>query len=382
MTELHADPMALLRTRTSTKWASYPPDVLPLFVAEMDFPLATPIAAHLIGMIGRGDLGYDSRRPAIGEAFAGFAHDRWGWDFDPATLRWTTNVMVAITELLRSVIEPGDAVVVNTPVYGPFFWAIDDAKGVRVDVPLVEVAPTEWEIDLEGLEAAFAAGAKAFILCNPHNPIGIPHSREQLERVAELAAQYDVVVISNEIHGAIVHSDGVFTPYLDVSDAARATGVAVTSASKAFNIPGLTSAYWIPGSPEAAKRIAGISPSVVHRVSHLGTHAATVAFTSARDWLDSALETIEANRYRLRDLLAEQLPEAVLHEPRATYLAWIDFRALGWGDEPHRKIVKEAKVALSGGTAFGVEGTGFARINIACAPETLDEAIGRIARLR
>ena len=382
MTELHADPMALLRTRTSTKWASYPPDVLPLFVAEMDFPLATPIAAHLIGMIGRGDLGYDSRRPAIGEAFAGFAHDRWGWDFDPSTLRWTTNVMVAITELLRSVIEPGDAVVVNTPVYGPFFWAIDDAKGVRVDVPLVEVAPTEWEIDLEGLEAAFAAGAKAFILCNPHNPIGIPHSREQLERVAELAAQCDVVVISNEIHGAIVHSDGVFTPYLDVSDAARATGVAVTSASKAFNIPGLTSAYWIPGSPEAAKRIAGISPSVVHRVSHLGTHAATVAFTSARDWLDSALETIEANRYRLRDLLAEQLPEAVLHEPRATYLAWIDFRALGWGDEPHRKIVKEAKVALSGGTAFGVEGTGFARINIACAPETLDEAIGRIARLR
>ena len=168
----------------------------------------------------------------------------------------------------------------------------------------------------------------------------------------------------------------------DGSDAARATGVAVTSASKAFNIPGLTSAYWIPGSPEAAKRIAGISPSVVHRVSHLGTHAATVAFTSARDWLDSALETIEANRYRLRDLLAEQLPEAVLHEPRATYLAWIDFRALGWGDEPHRKIVKEAKVALSGGTAFGVEGTGFARINIACAPETLDEAIGRIARLR
>ena len=382
MTELHADPMALLRTRTSTKWASYPPDVLPLFVAEMDFPLATPIAAHLIGMIGRGDLGYDSRRPAIGEAFAGFAHDRWGWDFDPATLRWTTNVMVAITELLRSVIEPGDAVVVNTPVYGPFFWAIDDAKGVRVDVPLVEVAPTEWEIDLEGLEAAFAAGAQPLIPRTPPDPVGIPHSREQLERVAELAAQYDVVVISNEIHGAIVHSDGVFTPYLDVSDAARATGVAVTSASKAFNIPGLTSAYWIPGSPEAAKRIAGISPSVVHRVSHLGTHAATVAFTSARDWLDSALETSEANRYRLRDLLAEQLPEAVLHEPRATYLAWIDFRALGWGDEPHRKIVKEAKVALSGGTAFGVEGTGFARINIACAPETLDEAIGRIARLR
>lgn len=382
MTVLKADPLALLRSRTSTKWAVYPPDVLPMFVAEMDYPLAPEIAAKLVELVARSDLGYDSRRRALGEAFAAFADDAWGWSFDPGTLRWTVNVMHAMTEITRAAIEPGDRVLISTPVYSPFFWAVTESGGTLVDVPLAIDGPGRRGLDLEGIEAAYRDGVRVHLLCNPHNPIGFPHSRADLERLAELAAAHDVLVVSDEIHGALTHSDAEFVPYLSVSDAARATGVCVTSASKAFNIPGLPSAWWVPGSKQVATRLERLPASLVHRVSHLGTHAATVGFTDARQWLADAVETLEESRRLLRRLLEEHLPEAVLHEPTASYLAWIDFSELGWGDEPGKRILRDAKVALSSGVQFGDAGRGFARLNFACAPDVLEEGVRRIASLR
>jgi len=382
VTHVQADPLALLRTRTSIKWTAYPPDVLPMFVAEMDYPVAPEIAAKLVELVGRSDLGYDSRRIHLGTAFAGFAADAWGWSFEPATLRWTVNVMHAITEITRAVIEPGDRVLVNTPVYSPFFWAVTESGGTLVDAPLRIDGPTQRGLDLDAIEAAFRDGVKVYLLCNPHNPIGFPHSRADLERVAELAAEHGVLVVSDEIHGALTHSDAEFVPYLSVSDAARATGVCVTSASKAFNIPGLPCAWWVPGSPEVAARLRRLPESIVHRVSHLGTHAATVGFEESRQWLADTVETLESRRVQLRRLLDEHLPDAVLHEPTSSYLAWIDFRALGWGDDPAKRIVREAKVALSPGPHFGAGGRGFARLNYACAPDVLEEGVRRIATLR
>ncbi len=381
MTELHADPLALLRTRTSTKWAAYPPDVLPLFVAEMDYPVAPAIAAHLVDLIGRSDLGYDSRRPAIGAAFASYAHDSWAWEFDPSTLRWTNNVMTAITELLRAAIEPGDGVLLNSPIYPPFRDAIEEAGGVIVDAPLARDEHGVWGLDLDAIAAAFAGGVKAYLLCHPHNPIGFPHPRTGLERLAELAAEHGVLVLSDEIHGALTHSDAEFVPFLAVSDAAREIGVAVTSGTKAFNLAGLTAAWWIPGSKAASERIARLAPSVIHRPSHLGIHAATAGFTEAREWVSDVVETLELQRGRLRALLADRLPLATLHEPTASYLAWIDFSGYDLGDDPARRIVKDAKVALSQGPTFGEQGKGFARLNYACSPEVLAEAIERIASI-
>ena len=378
---LTADPIELLRRRTSTKWASYPDDVLPLFVAEMDYPIAPAIAAHLGDLIARSDLGYDSRRLALGEAFAGFARDRWDWDLDPAAVRATNNVMTAITELLRGAIEPGDRVLINSPVYPPFREAIAEVGGALVDAPLLEHAPEHWELDLDAIEAAFRGGVRAYLLCSPHNPIGIVHPREQLVRIAELAAEHGVLVLSDEIHAALSHSDTEFVPFLAVSDAAREIGVAVTSGTKAFNVAGLTAAWWVPGSKAAAERIAGVAPSVIHRVSHIGVHAATAGFTSARDWVDAAVATLELQRGRLRTLLDDRLPRAVLHEPRASYLAWIDLREYGWGDDPARRILRDARVALSFGPSFGEQGKGFARLNYACSPEVLTEAIDRIAAI-
>lgn len=380
---LHADPLALLRTRTSSKWTRYPDDVLPMFVAEMDFPLAPAIAARLVDLIARSDVGYDARRPLLGEAFASFARDAWDWEFDPSTLKTTVNVMAAVTELIRAAIGPGDGVVVNSPVYPPFFNAVREAGGIAVDVPLLPPeGARDWAIDFDGLEAAFSGGAKVYLLCHPHNPTGLPHDRAALERIAELAAAHGVLVVSDEIHAALTHSDAEFVPYLAVSDAARETGITVTSASKAFNIPGLTAAWWIPGSRAALAHLTDFPEGAEHRTSHFGVHASTVAFDEARDWLASAVEAIEANRPLLRELLHEHLPEAVLHEPRASYLAWVDFRPLGWGDNPAKRILDRGRVALTPGVPFGSNGRGFARINFACSPDILAEGVRRIADAR
>lgn len=382
-TTVQADPIALLRTRTSAKWARYPEDVLPMFVAEMDYPLAAPIAAGLVDLVGRSDTGYDSRPTALPEAFSSFAHDAWDWTFDPATMKTTVNVMSAITELVRSAIAPGDRVVINTPVYPPFFWAVREAGGVLLDVPLLPPdGERDWSIDLDALETAFADGARAYLLCHPQNPTGRPHDRATLERIAELAAQYGVLVVSDEIHGALTHSDAEFVPFLAVSDAAKEIGISVTSASKAFNIPGLTAAWWIPGSRAASARLQDFPESAEHRTSHFGVRASTIAFDEARDWLAGAVEAIESNRLLLGELLAEHLPEVVYHEPRASYLGWLDFRPLGWGDSPAKRILERGRVALAHGTPFGENGKGFARISFACSPAVLEEAVRRIASAR
>jgi cystathionine beta-lyase len=377
-----ADPLALLRTRTSSKWSAYPADVLPMFVAEMDFPLAPQIAARLVGLIARSDTGYQANRLQVGEAFAGYAGDTWDWRIDPSTVQTTTNVVVALTELVRAAIEPGDRVLLNSPVYFPFTTLIQEAGGEIVDAPLAHI-DGEWSLDLDAIEAAYAGGVRVHVLCHPHNPIGVAHPREVLERLAELAAAHGVLVLSDEIHGPLAHADAAFVPYLAISDAARATGVTVTSASKAFNVPGLGCAFWVPGSDTVAERLSRVPESVRHRVGQFGAHATIAGFSESRDWLAGVVAAIESNRRLLRELLTEHLPEVVLAEPRAGYLAWLDFRPLGWGDDPAKRVLERGRVALSAGRAFGKKtGRGFARINFACAPDVLEEGVRRIAAAR
>jgi cysteine-S-conjugate beta-lyase len=380
MTEVNADSLADLRRRTSEKWVSYPSDVLPLFVAEMDYPLAPVISEAIIERVRLSDTGYVASPLPVGEAFAGFASRRWGWEVSPTSVRTTTDVSVAIVESLRRAIRPGEGVVINPPVYPPFFHLIPEAGGVVVEVPLLDDG-AEYSLDLAGIEAAFAAGARAFLLCNPQNPLGLVHSAESLAAVAELAARYDVTVVSDEIHGALTHSSASFTPFLTISDAAREYGVAVTSASKAFNLAGVKCAVMVAASDRSLALLDGMSEEVLWRTSILGLHASVAAFTHGDDWLDGTIRTLEASKSLLRSLIESELPGVRLRAPDATYLAWLDFRALDWGDDPSIRAL-EARVALNPGPHFGTQGRGFARLNFACSPEVLTEAIRRLASAR
>lgn len=379
---VEAEPLARLRQRTSEKWRAYPDDVLPLFVAEMDYPLAPAIAAALHAAVDRGDTGYVGPERGLETAFSAYARDTWGWEVDATGVRTTTDIGVVVVEALRRLIAPGDRVIITPPVYPPFFSYIPEAGGVVEEVPLQHDEETGWSLDLEGIEAAFAAGARALLLCNPHNPLGLVHPPEHLAAVAELAARYGAHVVSDEVHASLTHRDARFTPFLSASDDARRVGVAAHAASKAWNLAGLKCAFFVATGAEMIERVRALPIEIEERTSLFGRIATETAYREGGPWLEDALDALEGNRALLARLLAEHLPEAGYREPRASYLAWVDLRAFGWGDDPAAHILERARVAFANGPAFGREGRGFARINLACSPEMLTEAVTRVAALR
>lgn len=376
---IHADSLDTLRRRTSEKWRSYADDVLPMFVAEMDYPLAPAIASALYEAIELGDTGYvHPGHPGARSAFADFALDRWGWSIDPERMGITTDVSVVIVESLRRLIGPGDGVVITPPVYPPFFDLIPEAGGAVVEVPLLDDGRA-YALDLDGIDRALAAGATGVLLCNPHNPLGLVHSRAELTELASIVERHGGFVISDEIHAPLTHAGVEFVPYLAVSEAAREHGIAAESGSKAFNLAGLKAAFFVTASERMTSVIRSMPDEVTFRTGQFGLIATREGFAHGRDWLDATITAVEHNLAHLERELARHLPAVVVRRPRASYLAWLDLSALGWGDDPAVVAHERARVALSSGPMFGRQGAGFARLNLACAPETVTEAVRRIA---
>lgn len=382
VTPLRALSLEQLRQRSSSKWRTYPPEVLPLFVAETDFPLAPAISRELSAAIERGDTGYTPPDPGLAAAYAGFAQRRFGWEVDPRRIRSTCDVMMGVVEILRAALSPGDRVVITPPVYPPFFDCVPEAGGVVESVPLVDTGE-QWRLDLEGIGRALEGGARAVLLCNPHNPTGTVHTRAELAELARLAAVHGAIVVSDEIHAPLTHPGVSFTPFLSASAEAAEVGFAVVSASKAFNLAGLKCALMVTGSEERAALVAGLPAEVEWRTGLLGAIASVAAFGAESDpWLESLLAALDENRRLLADLLGEHVPEARYRIPDAGFLAWVDLRALGWGDNPAARIRREAGVAFHLGPYFGEEGRGYVRINFGCSPEVLREAVERLGALR
>ncbi|GAA1123168.1 MULTISPECIES: MalY/PatB family protein [Microbacterium] len=381
MVEVEALPLSELRERTSEKWREYPADVLPLFVAETDFPLAPTVQAALQRAIETGDTGYIASRGPLAETYAAFAKRRFDWEVDPARLRSTADVSMGIVEILRRVVQPGERVIVTPPVYPPFYDLVEEAGAEVERVPLRDTG-TAWELDLDGIRSAFEDGARAILLCNPHNPTGTVHDRDALAALADLADEFDAAVVSDEIHALLAQPGTGFTPFLSVSPVAQRVGYAVVSASKAFNLAGLKCALMVTADDATTAVLRSLPIEVVWRTGQLGLLAAVAAFGEESDeWLDGLVRTLDRNRVLLEDLLARLLPGARYRIPDAGYLAWIDVSRLGLGDSPARRILKDAKVALNAGSTFGAEGEGFVRLNFGTNPEILTEAVERIAAL-
>jgi cystathionine beta-lyase len=373
--ELTEIPIERLRRRRSAKWARYPADVLPAWVAEMDFPLAEPVSRALREAVANDDCGYASPQElGLGEAFAAFAGRRWDWSVDPAAVSASSDVVGAIVTVLRAIAAPGDRVLVNTPVYHPFFSLIEEVGCELVEAPL-----RGGELDLEAIERRFAEGAAALILCSPHNPTGGVPSREELAAIAAAAARHGAWVLADEIHAPLILPGARHTPFLTVSEQAAEHGIAFCSASKAFNLAGLHCAQIVTASERAAAAIAGLPFHATH-CGHLGAIAAVAAFREGSPWLDDVISVLDHNRRLLSDLLAEHLPEVGCTEPRAGYLTWLDLRALELGDDPAEAIRERGRVALSPGPSFGPQGAGFARLNIGTSPDLVERAVLGIAR--
>ncbi len=377
--DVDAIDLATLRQRLSAKYQAFDADVIPAWVAEMDFPVAAPVAQALHAAVDRSDLGY--RTPmGLPEALSEFARREWAWQVPADRVALIPDVLAGVTHSLKMLTAPGDGVVVNTPVYPPFFSTVRDvAHRTLVEVPMLvgDDGSSGW--DLPGLEAAFARpDVTAFLLCNPHNPTGSVAARDTLAAIAELALHHGVAVVSDEIHGPLALPGAVHIPYLTVADD-EAVAVALVSASKAWNMPGLKCAQIIGSGSTATSVCDRVPLDVTYATGHLGVIAAEAAYRYGGPWLDDVVSILDGNRRLLGDLLAEHLPRARYAPPEASYLAWIDFREYGLGDDPAAVFVERARVALSPGPTFGNGGEGFARLNMATSPAILTEIVRRIA---
>jgi len=367
-----------LRRRRSYKWRAFPSDVLPSFVAEMDFPLAPPVVEAIVDAVGQGDCGYAWPSDDLAQALAGFVRARFSWDLDPSGVFLVPDVMVGITELLRVAASAGDAVVINTPVYPPFFTHIAEAGCRVVEAPLA-YGSRGYELDLEAVQRSFMSGARMYLLCNPHNPTGRVFSRAELARVAELAEQYNVLVLADEIHAPLVLPGAAHTPFLTLGQPATAHGIALVSASKAWNIPGLKCAQLVVAS-EAMRALVGRLPKdLVFRVGNLGIIASTAAYGDGGGWLDELLRVLDRNRQLMGDLLAARMPRVRYQPPQGGYLAWLDCRGLGLGEEPVDAFLARGRVALGPGPNYGSQGVGHVRITMATSADILREIVDRMS---
>jgi cystathionine beta-lyase len=373
-----------LRKRKSVKWRQFPADVLPLPVAEMDFPIATSIKSALIDMVDRSDTGYLGPFPEMFEAFANFADARWNWKVDVAHMRIATDVGVGIVEVIRTLIAPGDKVMLNSPVYDNMWRWVAEVGATLVDVPLLlngaYSEQSDFTLDLEGIEREYKSGVKVHILCHPHNPVGTIFSKEALATLAHLAKKYGVYIISDEIHGPLVYDRSKFTPFLAVSQDAVDVGVTVTSASKGFNLAGLKCAVIITGSTAIKEKINSMPISVAFRASLFGAVAATAALRDSVSWLDGVIASLDENRKLIRNLIDSKIPSIQYRIPDFGYLAWLDLSALNLGDDPAKTLLERGKVAFNGGHMYGPRHSQFVRLNFGTSPEIISEAFDRILR--
>jgi cysteine-S-conjugate beta-lyase len=370
--------LAELRRRRSAKWRTYPPDVLPLPVAEMDFPLAAPVAEALHAAIRRSDVGYASPNSGLAEALAGFTARRWGWQVDPAHVALAPEVGVAVVEVLRLLLQPGDRVVINPPVYDSFFPWVAEVGGRLVEVPLARTGDG-WALDLDAMEAAFQDGARVHLLCSPHNPTGTVHHRHDLERLAALAARYGVTVLSDEIHAPLVLPGRTHRPFVTVSPEAAGHGMVFTSASKAWNLAGLKCAAIVTADPATRRLVERLPEELPWRAGHLGVLASIAAFQQGEPWLEEVLGVLDHHRHYLAELLTARIPAIRYRPPDASYLAWLDCTALGLGDDPSAVFLSRGRVALSSGPSFGRPGVGHVRLNMGTSRQILAAAVDRMA---
>lgn len=361
-----------LRGRTSVKWSQYPEDVLPLWIAEMDTRPAAVVTDALQDLVTRGDAGYGVVGRCL-DAFAGFARRRWGWAVAEDAGVELADVLTGLATAIRLATAPGAPVVLNPPVYPPFYEVVEWAERRVALAPL----GADGRLDLDRLDSVLAelGPGAGYLLCSPHNPTGTVHTRVELEAVARVAAEREARVIVDEIHAPLAPRG--FVPFLTVEGGGR--GFVATSASKAFNLAGLKAGMLLAG-PDAVHELAAIPPVVTFGASQFGLIAQTAAFAGADAWLDAVVGDLEDNRRLLRDLLDEHLPAVGWSGGEGCYLGWLDFGDL-LDEDPAEPILERGRVALSSGLPFGPGGERHARLNYATTPELLERAVLQMARV-
>ncbi len=364
------------RATESVKWGVYDGDVLPMWVADMDFRSPEPVIQALQERVAHGVFGYGFPPDGLREAIVGHIASRHDWAVQKDAVSFVSGVVTGFNHAIYSLTEPGDGVLIQTPVYPPFLTAPEAAGRRCVKNPLVQTSDGHYEIDFDDFARKAASGVGLFVLCSPHNPVGRVFTREELTRMAEICLANDVIICSDEIHADLIFSGHKHIPIASLAPEVSAKAVTYFAPSKTFNIAGLSTSIYIAEDESLHSRLQESMRMLLGHPNILGLHAALAAYRESQTWLDSLLVYLEQNRNHLAAFVTSELPGVKMRQPEGTYLAWLDCRSLPLEESPHDFFLEKARVGLNDGTTF--DAPGFVRLNFGCPHQLLDEGLQRI----
>ncbi len=369
------------RHTDSAKWNRYPEDVLPLWVADMDFTAPEPVIRALRDYVERGLFGYALAAPQeLREVIVARLERLYGWRVAPDALVFPAGVVVGYDQACHALLGPTDGLLIQTPVYPPFLSAAKWAGAQSQEMELTRQADGYYVVDLDRFEAAITDRTRAFLLCNPHNPVGRVFTPAELTAMAEICLRHDITIISDEIHCDLIYSGYRHTPIASLAPEIEARTITVMAPSKTYNIPGLGCAVAIIPNRELRMRYLEAHKGLASHVNNLGYVGALAAYRDGQPWLEACLRYLEANRDFVYRYVAAHLPGISVSPMEGTYLAWLDCRQAGLpADTPPGKFfLEQAKVALNEGATFGKGGEGFVRLNFGCPRAILEQALDRM----
>ncbi|MDQ6907295.1 MAG: pyridoxal phosphate-dependent aminotransferase, partial [Chloroflexota bacterium] len=370
-----------LRARRGVKWHHHPEDVMPAWVADMDFAVADPVQAAIARVVDQGDYGYPYRsgEESLTAAFVERMQERFGWTVDPALVQPVTECVQCMYGTALAFSEPGEGIVLQTPIYPPFLGAIGNT-GRRMIENRLKDDGTRYVLDVEGLRGVVDETTRILMICNPHNPTGRAFSRDELMALGNLAVERDLVILCDEIHADLLYAGSTHIPMATLSPEIAARTITITSATKSFNIAGLRCAVMHFGSADLQARFrARVPDSLMGQIAIVGTDATVAAWRHAQPWLDEVMVRLQSNRDYVAQFIAEEMPGIHHYKPEGTYLAWLDCRALDLPGSPYQFFLEHAKVGLNDGAAFGEAGKTCVRLNFATSETVLREVLSRMA---
>jgi cystathionine beta-lyase len=366
------------RNTDSIKWCHYPPDALPLWVADMDFRSPEPVIAALRERVQHGVFGYGTEPSELRAVIVERLQRLYGWQVSPDWLVFLPGVVIGFNLTCRAFAAPGDGVLLQTPAYPPILSAPQNAGCTRDSTELTLQADGHYTIDLDLFERTITGRTRVFILCNPHNPVGRVFTRRELQDMAQICLRHDVVICSDEIHCDFIYYGREHIPIAALDPEVAAHTITLMAPSKTFNIAGLHFALGIVPNEKLRKRLCAAKDGLVHEPDILGYTAALAAYRDGQPWLEQLMRYLEANRDFAVGYVNERLPGIHAGKPEGTYLLWLDCRQAGIPGNPHKFFLERAKVALNDGPDYGQGGEGFLRLNFGCPRATLVEALRRM----
>lgn len=361
----------------SVKWHAYGPDVLPMWVADMDFRSPDVVIEALKKEVERGVFGYPYEDNRFKAVLVDRLNDQYGWKIDPGALVFIPGIVTGLN-IVSHLFPEGGEILVQTPIYPPFLSAPKNAGMKRVDVGLVRSPDGHYSIDFDAFEAAITDQSRLFMLCNPHNPVGRVFKTDELEHLAEICLRRKLLICSDEIHCDLIYSEHRHVPIASLQPEIAQNSITLMAPSKTFNIPGLQCSFAIIQNLEIRQRFQKAGEGMSGWVNLMGLVAGQAAYQGGQEWLRDLMIYLQGNRDFLYDFVNQRLPGVHMAKPEGTYLAWLDCREAGIDGNPYEFFLQQARVAVNDGGSFGEGGKGFVRMNFGCPRSMLEEALLRM----